>query len=366
MRTKKPRTNMIALAGPSVPGGLVPCAQGRAKRTLLPAPLPNEKSSVNRTMGGSPFLIVMKLRRSTVNILAKAALMAASLAFVGITTTAANVETQTKPVTINGAEIDYLEHGKGTPVVFLHGLFNDYRQWLPQRDDVGASYRFIAYTQRYHGPRPWLDDGENYSNATHATDLAEFIRTLDSGPVHIVARSNGGHIAMLMTLEHPGLVRSLVLPEPGGVANLVSDTPEGKEAIGAFREALAPARQAALAGDSDAATRYFYDAVAGRPGLWEALSEERRQLMLPNGRMLRLFFSAPRTNISCDQLGQVRAPTLIVKGDRSIPMFQLFSDAVAGCMLGSEVAVIPNTGHSMSQQNPAAFNKALLEFLDRN
>jgi pimeloyl-ACP methyl ester carboxylesterase len=82
--------------------------------------------------------------------------------------------------------------------------------------------------------------------------------------------------------------------------------------------------------------------------------------------MLRLFFSAPRTNISCEQLGQVRAPTLIVKGDRSIPMFQLFSDAVAGCMPGSQVAVIPNSGHGMSQQNPAAFNKALLEFLDRN
>jgi pimeloyl-ACP methyl ester carboxylesterase len=303
---------------------------------------------------------------TAMNILAKIALVGASLVLGVISANAANAETETKAVTINEVEIDYMEHGQGTPVVFLHGLFNDHRQWLPQRDDVGARYRFIAYTQRYHGPRPWPDDGENYSNATHARDLAEFIRALDSGPVHIVARSNGGHIAMLMTLEHPGLVRSLVLPEPGGVANLVSDTPEGKEAIGAFREALAPARQAALAGDSDAATRYFYEAVAGRPGLWEALSEDRRQLMLPNGRMLRLFFSAPRTNISCDQLGQVRAPTLIVKGDRSIPMFQLFSDAVAGCMPGSQVVVIPNSGHGMSQQNPAAFNKALLEFLDRN
>jgi pimeloyl-ACP methyl ester carboxylesterase len=28
--------------------------------------------------------------------------------------------------------------------------------------------------------------------------------------------------------------------------------------------------------------------------------------------------------------------------------------------------VIPNSGHGMSQQNPAAFNKALLEFLERN
>lgn len=123
--------------------------------------------------------------------LATIALVATSLALGVITANAANVETQTQAVTINGVEIDYLEHGKGVPVVFLHGLFNDDRQWLPQRDDVGARYRFIAYTQRYHGPRPSLDDGENYSNATHARDLAEFIRILDTGAVHVVARSNG-------------------------------------------------------------------------------------------------------------------------------------------------------------------------------
>ena len=90
--------------------------------------------------------------------------------------------------------------------------------------------------------------------------------------------------------------------------------------------------------------------------------------MLANGRMLRLFFSNPRDNIiiSCDELGQVSAPTLIVKGDRSIPFFQLASDAVARCMPDSLMTVIPNSGHGMSQQNPAAFNKALLEFLERN
>ncbi len=300
--------------------------------------------------------------------LVKTFLIAASVAFGVITANAATSDTQTKAVTVNGVEIDYLEHGQGTPVVFLHGLFNDYRQWLPQRDDVGAQYRFISYTQRYHGPRPWQDDGENYSNVTHAKDLAQFIRTLNAGPVHVVARSNGAHIALVMALEHPELVRSLVLAEPGRMAHLVSDTPEGKEAIGAFRKTLAPARQAALAGDPDAATRHFFEAVAGQPGLWESLPEERRQLMLPNGRMLRLFFSSPLDNniISCDELGQLRAPTLIVKGDRSIPFFQLTGDAVARCMPGSRVAVIPNSGHGMSQQNPAAFNKALLEFLERN
>jgi pimeloyl-ACP methyl ester carboxylesterase len=35
-------------------------------------------------------------------------------------------------------------------------------------------------------------------------------------------------------------------------------------------------------------------------------------------------------------------------------------------MPGSRVTVIPNSGHGMSQQNPTAFNKALLEFVEGN
>jgi len=67
--------------------------------------------------------------------------------------------------------------------------------------------------------------------------------------------------------------------------------------------------------------------------------------MLDNGPMLRLFFFSPRDNniISCDELGQVSALTLIVKGDRSIPFFHLASDAVARCMPDSRMTVIPVT-----------------------
>jgi hypothetical protein len=85
--------------------------------------------------------------------------------------------------------------------------------WEPQRQAITTQYRFMAYTLRYHGTAPWPEAGEHYSVATHAAELAAFIRQLHAGPVHLVGLSSGGRLAILVALEHPDLVRGLTLAE---------------------------------------------------------------------------------------------------------------------------------------------------------
>src|SRR3989442_6658529 len=60
------------------------------------------------------------------------------------------------------------EQGTGPPVIFVHGAWMDLRYWEPQRQAIAMQYRFIAYTQRYHGTAPWPDAGPQYSAVTHA------------------------------------------------------------------------------------------------------------------------------------------------------------------------------------------------------
>jgi pimeloyl-ACP methyl ester carboxylesterase len=50
-------------------------------------------------------------------------------------------------------------------------------------------YRFVAATLRYCGTSPWPDDGAAFSMATHADDLAAFIRQLRGGPAHVAGWS---------------------------------------------------------------------------------------------------------------------------------------------------------------------------------
>ena len=91
------------------------------------------------------------------------------------------------------------------PVVFVHGAISDHRTWDAQRDPTSRNYRY-AFDQRYFGPAPWPDEGKALSVATHANDLAAFLRPLDVGPVHLVGWSYGANVALVLVVQHPALV----------------------------------------------------------------------------------------------------------------------------------------------------------------
>jgi pimeloyl-ACP methyl ester carboxylesterase len=271
---------------------------------------------------------------------------------------------QTRQLRVNGVDLSYIEQGTGAPVVFVHGAFSDLRFWEPQRQAVATQYRFIAYNYRYHGTDPWPDDGKNYSAATHAADLAAFIRQLNAGPVHLVGLSYGGLLAALVASEHPDLVRSLTLAEPG-IGGLLADIPEGKTALDDRGKALAAVGGAVKAGDAVQATKLFFDWVNNQgAGAFDQQPEAVRQMFLDNARTVPLLIAAPPPpSVSCATLGAVKAPTLVVGGAQTSRYFSLITEVVVRCIAGSRLVTIPKATHPVSYQNPAAFNEALLQFL---
>src|SRR5690349_18164323 len=59
---------------------------------------------------------------------------------------------QLKQVTANNATFNYIDTGKGQPIVFIHGALEDYTSWLPQLERFSKQYRVIAYSRRYNFP----------------------------------------------------------------------------------------------------------------------------------------------------------------------------------------------------------------------
>jgi pimeloyl-ACP methyl ester carboxylesterase len=268
---------------------------------------------------------------------------------------------QMQKLSANGVDLAYVEEGRGEPVVFVHGAIADLRFWEPQRETFADTHRFIAYTYRYHGNDPWPDDGKNYNGATHAADLAAFLAGLKAGPVHLVGLSYGGFLSAMVATEHPELLRTLTLAEPA-IFSLLTD-PEAKPAIDAFNKGAQEVVGLLKAGDQPAALKTMVTLVTGDPDAFDKMPEPRRRVFEDNARTLALLFSSPLPPISCEALNKVKTPTLVVEGARTPDWFRRIDKAAVSCIAGSRFVTIPDASHPMSADNPAAFNRAVLEFI---
>jgi pimeloyl-ACP methyl ester carboxylesterase len=261
---------------------------------------------------------------------------------------------------VNGVNLPYLDQGHGVPVVFVHGIPGDHRAWEDQREAVAERYRFIAPTLRYCGTGPWPDDGDAFSMATHADDLAAFIRQLRGGPAHVVGWSYGGAIGILLAVHHPEWVKSLFVFEPG-LATFVTDPADAQLAGEDRTDMRAPAAMAIEAGDTRVAVRHLMDGVMGQPGTFEGLAPVIRSSMLDNARTLRLSLRPPPPPpITCAQLGQITVA--LARAELARPFCRIVTEAHR-CIRGSRLIVIRGGGHLAPANHAAAFNEALLSFL---
>jgi len=272
----------------------------------------------------------------------------------------AAVRTVLSSARVNGTTLAYRIVGdSGTPVVLVHGSLGDFGDWDAQVATFAQRHRVLVYSRRYHPPNPLLNDDQIYSPMLHAEDLAALLLQLDLAPAHIVGSSYGAYIGLVLALEHPELVRSVVLGEPP-IMPLLNRTPEDDALRRAyFANVLDPARAAFSRRDSVGAVRRFLSgeglaAPAGATLL--AYSFELRHEMLAN----REQYMPP---LSCRDLGALHTGVLLVSGDRSPPVFHAINAELARCLQNDSTATVPGAGHAMHRSNPAYYNQVVLRYL---
>ena len=270
-------------------------------------------------------------------------------------------------VEVNGVCLHYVERGSGEPMVFVHGVPVDLRMWERIGESIAKRYRFIAYNQRYCGTGPWPDDGRNFSVATHAKDLAEFITSLNAGPVHLVGYSYGGQVATTAAVQNPSLVRSLILFEAAVMSVLPKESAEGKAAREDFAKMTAPAVAAAKAGEPVQATKLLFEALFQTPpGEFHRLPQDWQTLGLDNARTLPLLLtSPPPPPITCEMLKDFTRPTLVMWGERTQRCYALANEAISRCVPGARKTVLRDVNHDWPLSDPGAFSAAVLEFLSK-
>lgn len=269
---------------------------------------------------------------------------------------------------VNGTVLAYrLVGDSGAPVVLVHGSLGDLGDWDAQVAAFASTHRVLIYSRRYHPPNQPQDDGQTYSPMLHSEDLAALLLTLDLAPAHVVGSSYGAYTALVLALEHPELVRSVVLGEPP-VLPLLSRTPES-DAIRRdfFATALDPARAAFTHGDSVAGLRAFVDGVSGTRGRFDNLPADARADILAHAFEMRREMLANREQymprLACPDLGRLHTPVLLLRGERSARLFHAITDELARCLRSDTTVTVPGAGHAMHAANPAYYNQVVLRYL---
>jgi pimeloyl-ACP methyl ester carboxylesterase len=285
-----------------------------------------------------------------------------ALSFTACQTAPPDAASAVKTITVNGYLLPYVEQGRGETLVLVHGAISDYRIWDRQRAMLANRFRTVAYTQRYFGAAPWDPSWPKFNQQTHADDLAAMIRALNTGPVHLVAWSYSGHVALLTALQHPELVKSAFVFEPAD-PTYVTDADALKQ-IGADAAGFGPAAKAVQAGDNAEAVKQLVDMVGERSGYFDAQPASLRTIQLDSARSMSLLMKAPPAPpISCEQLGQMTPPVAIVRGGAVRPYFRLIADAAMRCMPRGSHKVIANAKHLWPGEEPAAFSEAVTAFI---
>jgi len=267
----------------------------------------------------------------------------------------------------DGAELHYTEHGRGSPLILLHGGLGDCHSWTPQMQTFAARFRVIAYSRRFNSPSRSPAAHAGYTPQLDVDDLAALQGHLGCGPAHLVGTSYGALIALMFALQHPEQVLSLVLNEPP-LLPWACRALEGRALFEAFMaDVWHPAALAFDRNDERTALRVLVDGIWGEP-LFDRLPPERMHVVMRNaGAMKALTRSTePFPDLSRSEVAALEIPVLLLNGDRATDLHRSVVDELALVLPRSRREVIAGAGHGAPSENPVGFNRVVFWTLLRS
>ncbi len=120
-----------------------------------------------------------------------------------------SLPTSSARVAVNGVQLYYEIHGKGTPVVMLHGGVNPSDMFGAPLVEMAKTHRVIAIHLRGHGFSTDTDDPWSYEQM--ADDVAALLGKIGIEKTDFMGWSLGGGVALQTAIRHRARVGKLIV-----------------------------------------------------------------------------------------------------------------------------------------------------------
>jgi len=251
-------------------------------------------------------------------------------------------------ILIDGEKIHYVKSDKIDPsrptVLFIHGAAQRTDTWKYQLELLKnyPDFNIIAPDLPGHGQ----SEGKGRRSVAEYTDfIVRFIQTLGLNDIVPVGHSMAGGIAMLLAVDHPGLISACVLVDAGAKMPVAEESLKTvKSNYQSFCD-ISPTRMYAE-GASDELKREY------KAGLLDTSPEASYWDL-----------------IACNEfdidsrVDSIVVPTLIISGELDILTPVKYGEHLHEKIKGSSFYVIRGAGHFVMQEVPDEFNRLLLDFL---
>jgi len=264
--------------------------------------------------------------------------------------------------TDDGIRLYYEQTGTGTPIVFVHEFAGDCRSWEPQVRALSRDYRCITYNARGYPPSEVPKELAHYSQDRARDDIRSVLDALNLEKAHIVGLSMGGFACLHFGIAYGERARSLLIAGCGyGAAPATRQQFADEVEVSAKRFETLGIERAAQAYALGPARVQFQN--RDPRGWQEFVAHLAEHSTIGAANTLRgVQKTRPSLYELVDKMAAISVPALIMTGDEDWPCLEpglLMKRAIRTAAL----VVMPNAGHAINLEDPAAFNQYLLAFL---
>ena len=219
----------------------------------------------------------------------------------------------------------------GEAVVLLHGGLSKTSGWdylmVPPLED---EFHVFAYDRTAHGFTGDLPGSLHFE--FQAQEAIAYLEDVVKEPAHLIGWSDGGNIALMVAIQRPDLVKSIV-------------------AIGAnfhFNGVMQAFGDPEISEDDQAE----YNLIS---------PDAPHTLLEKTIRMHAIWESEP--TLTLEEISAIQCPVLVLVGDDDVinhsHTIALFETLPLG-----QLAVIPGTSHIVVKEKPGLMNAVILQFLE--